>query len=216
MMLQHSSIYHVDKSVHSKRGFILLVVVVFFRCLLPTVQNTSDILWCFVVARIFMLNFLFIYIDTKRTRRGMKRVKRESEREKWSAEKNIRENLCHWTWTWMNNKREKKRIMTNGNLSQIWIMWRPDFARLSISLHTFYMYIEWRNINWQYFWLSCAQLTARKTIGKYFHRWHDSYKRKLIFLSLATCLNSLTHSSACRIRKKESKSESEKKNMSQK
>lgn len=120
----------------------------------------------------------------------------------------------------MNNKREKKRIMTNGNLSQIWIMWRPDFARLSISLHTFYMYIEWRNINWQYFWLSCAQLTARKTIGKYFHRWHDSYKRKLIFLSLATCLYSLTHSSACRIRKKErereSKSESEKKKMSQK
>lgn len=137
--------------------------------LLPTVQNGSDVLWCFVAVQIFLLYFLFI-----RRYKGNKQGKEwsEGESEKWSVKKNMYAKI-HVTANDNSNSNNnnnsddsgEKYIITNGNLPQIWITWRPDLARLSIH----FMLAEWRNIEIGISTLDFhAQPSARKTIGKQF------------------------------------------------
>lgn len=131
MMLEHSSIYNVDKSGAQQER---IYFVTFFSCarLFPTVRNADDILWCFVAARI-VINKTCIITKEKP---GEEKGKRERVPLNGSAAKKTYARIYvieMITTTAESTVAAAKKLynLTNGNLSQIWIMRRLASHRMT-------------------------------------------------------------------------------------
>lgn len=186
MMLQHSSIYHADKSVHSKRRFIFTF---FPAWLLPTVQNGSDVLWCFVAVQIFILYFLFIrrYKGNKRQWKSEVKGKGKGKSGAWRktcTQKFMSLQMITTKTTATLKKKYHNEWKSASNLNNV----KTRFGSPLYTFHTFYtlndVILKLASVHLTFVHSSVHAKRSRQTV----HRWHESYKRKLIFLSLATCL----------------------------